>query len=109
MGMYINPQNGMTNKEWLKANGSHIVTNPTWPPESGRVYLSWVDNGFFDALGVCFSKLEFEAWQWIDKNPQDIRPYFFFEVAVEAVMSPESGITEVDREILKNSKEVWHG
>ena len=105
MGMYINPKT-MTKQDWLKSIGGKVVFKPTWPAALGKIYLSWVDNGPFDALGVCYDKHEFEACQYIETNRSDGRPHMFFEINKEALLDPLAGLCQSDVEWLKKSKEV---
>lgn len=101
MGMYINPTNGMRKLDWARAYGAELVQNPTWPAPEGKVYLSWVDNGFFDALGVCFSQREFESCQWIDKDPGDDRPHRWFTLDKSAVLRDDSGVEDHYKDVIK--------
>ena len=84
MGMYINPR-AMSKRQWLRDKMAKLVQNPTWPAPKGKVILSWVDNGLFDALGVCYSERELAAFKYIDTDPSDGRPHCFYEVDKSAL------------------------
>ena len=83
MGMYINP--GMKKLEWLKLKNAKLEIGAKWPAAPGKVLLSWVDNGPFDALGVCYSEREFAACKYIDTDPNDGREHYFFSVDKSAL------------------------
>lgn len=67
MGYYIEPTNGgPTGKaaSLIQSNGAVKQINPAFlDKESGNVTVCVVENGFFDAAAVVYSKSEMDAFQ----------------------------------------------
>jgi hypothetical protein len=88
MCAYINPKE-MEKEEWLIRNGRRVHTAEEAWAGSGPGYMPVVllDNGYFTAAGIAYSRSEFEYFA----NPDDARPKYWFIVDVEKLhkVSPE--------------------
>lgn len=63
MGFYINPSN-MTKTQWLNINAVCIhADEPPVEINKDEVKLCLIDNGAFLALGIAYSKMEYEVFK----------------------------------------------
>ena len=91
MGMYINPEGEATKEEWLFVHGLRCKQTPTWPAPEGKVLVCLVDNGFFRAAGVAYSKREYEAF--LHPDPRD-KSWWITDI--DSLKSCQSGLDEDD-------------
>lgn len=64
MGFYINPTN-MTKENWLKDNSVAVMFSPPdWKTvrEKNLIPVCLVNNGPFNAAGICYSEREMNAF-----------------------------------------------
>jgi len=90
MGYYINPKTGTTKQEWLKRYGdqmpaSDILCEMAESPTLG-IPVCLVNNRFFDAAAILYSKKEFKEFAADDGRSKE-----FFIVNIDAV---KQGITD---------------
>lgn len=95
MGLYINPRNDQTKRDWLATYAKPLIPlHPVgdWQTmrDGGCVPVCCIDNGLFLALGVAYSAREAEEFC----DPKDHRPHTWYRVAIhdlneEAGISPE--------------------
>lgn len=85
MGYYVNPK-GCRKELWLELNGHRVLgkTTDVWENavKQGRLPVVLMDNGFFTAAGVCFSKEEYQEFT----NPKDSRPKLVFVVDTDKLL-----------------------
>ena len=63
MGFYINPSN-MTKPQWLDINAVCIhADEPPVKIHKDEIKLCLIDNGMFLALGIAYSKMEYEVFK----------------------------------------------
>lgn len=81
MGWYIETNTAKNKAGWI-VNNMHgkVQTNPHYT-DGDYFTVCVVDNGPFEAAGVCFSELEFQAFSDID----DLRPKVYLTVPREEV------------------------
>ena len=84
MGYYINPKTGTTKQEWLRRYGDEMPIEDIWremaeSPTLG-IPVCLVDNGFFDAAAIGFSKKELQEFATDDGRSKQ-----FFIVNIDAV------------------------
>lgn len=79
MGLYINPTD-MSKEDWLARNGKPGYEEFI-DPSTGDISVCLVENGYFTAAAVAYSKREFDAFS----RPSDGRPKLWFRVPVEQV------------------------
>ena len=91
MGIYINPVSG-TKLEWLRANAVQVPSISAFT-DRDRLALCHIDNGLFDALAVLFDEGEVAAFT----EPSDTRPRTYWFAPRSAVVAPEAGVPEFDR------------
>ena len=81
MGFYINPKDGSTKEDWLEEHGEPISRAEVLMIDKFDVVMPVVliDNGFFTAAGIGYSKEEVEAFA---ENVRDTRPKKYYVVKV---------------------------
>jgi hypothetical protein len=56
--------------------GVGVFTSPTFPPPEGKVLICVVDNGPFEAAGICYDDKEFSAFN----GTNDFRPRIWLHI-----------------------------
>lgn len=89
MGYYINPPNE-TKEEFLQREGTKFspIEWKNVPDDSLPVVL--INNGFFTAAGIAYSKRELEAFI----VPADRRPKSFYLVKIEKLLPVSDLVVE---------------
>lgn len=83
MGYYVNPKN--ESKESFLSREGELITTPQWPEDSTKVVVCLVDNGFFKAAGICFSRNELNAFT--DPSDRRQRSYYLIDKSKLYVVS----------------------
>jgi len=90
MGFYIEVEQPTKKAQQLCRIGAEVRSLPSFPPPQGKVLICVLENGFFDAAGICYDQKEFNDFN----DPKDTRPKTWLHMDRAQVIALEPRVEE---------------